>query len=118
MTTRVPSGRRDRVVDVQGLTESTGTTGFPVDDWDVLRTVRAHKADLSQRERFVADQNSAPADTRWSLPYAAEYDPELVDVAKRMRLVYRGRVYDIVSALMIGRRAGVELVTLSGGLLT
>ena len=118
MTTRVATGLRDRVVIVETLTESSGASNFPVESWATLRTVHAAKADLSQRERFIADQNSAPADTRWTLPYSPDYDPELVDVAKSCRLVYRSRAYDIVSALMIGRREGVELVTLSGGLLT
>jgi len=117
MTSRAASGLRDRIVTVQYLTESRGGSGAPIEDWSTLTTVMAQKLDLSQRERFVAQQNSAPADTRWSLPYSADYDPELVDVAKTRRLTYRGRAYDIVSALMIGRREGVELVTLSGGLL-
>lgn len=118
MTTRAASGQRDRIVDVQYLVESRGGSGAPIESWLPLTTVHAHKSDLSQRERFISDQQSAPADTRWSLPYSEDYDPELIDVAKKRRLVYRGRAYDIVSALMIGRRDGVEIVTLSGGLLT
>lgn len=118
MTRYATDGERDREITVQALTESVGGSGFPVETWGPLRTVKAKKADLSQRERFVSDQNSAPADTRWTLPYSSDYDPELVDVAKQRRLVYRGRVYDIVSALIVGRRRGVEVVTLSGGLLT
>lgn len=113
---RVASGLRDRSVEVQALAEST-TPGFPVETWTSLRTVQAAKTDISQVERFTSDQNSAPCDTRWSLPYSADYDPELVDVSKQRRLVYRGRIYDVVSALMVGRRSGVELMTLSGGML-
>lgn len=118
MIARAASGQRDRIVTVQSVSESRGGSGAPIESWTDLTSVHAQKDDLSQRERFVAQQQSAPADTRWSLPYSADYDPELVDVAKTRRLVYRGRAYEIVSALMIGRREGVEIVTLSGGLLT
>lgn len=118
MTTRVSSGQRDREVVVQALTESIASSGFPIESWATLRTVKAQKLDMTDnrwRERFISNQNSAPADTRWSLPYSADYDPELVDVSKVRRLVYRGRTYDIIAALMVGRREGVEFATLSSG---
>jgi hypothetical protein len=40
-------------------------------------------------------------------------DPDLLDVPKRRRLVYKGRTYDIVAAGQIGRNEGVELLTLA-----
>lgn len=112
------AGARDRLVTIQQLTESIGTSGFPVEAWTALTTAYMSKAPIGGRERFVADQVSAPYDTRWEGPYRTDLDPELIDVPKKRRLVYKGRVYDIVDAQMMGRYEGVELLTQSGGLLT
>jgi len=112
------SGTRDRWITVQGMTESVGASRRPVESWDTLFQVWAMKTDAGGRERLVADQLSAPYDTRWELPYAAALDPELVDVRKHRRIVVNGRIHDIVSAQEIGRKRGVQVMTLAGGLLT
>ncbi len=108
-------GERDRSVIVQQLTDSVGTSGFPVETWDTLDTVWMRKLDVSGRERFMAAQLSAPIDTQWEMGYRADMDPELEDVRKTRRLVYQGRVFDIVDASQIGRREGIELLTLAKG---
>jgi hypothetical protein len=69
---------------------------------------------MKAHERFTADQNKGAADTQWEMGYRPDMDPELVDVVKKRRLLYQGRVYDITSADLIGRFEGIELVTLSG----
>lgn len=110
------AGERDRLVIVQQLTESKGASNFPVEAWSQLTTMYLSKQPAGGRERFVADQVSAPYDTRWEGPYRADMDPELVEVEKKRRLVYKGRVHDIVHAAMIGRYEGIELLTQAGGL--
>lgn len=114
----IASGQRDRLVTIQQLTASIGATRFPVEGWADLTTVWAHKADISGRERFTENQASAPYDTTWTIPYAADMDPELVDVRKARRLVVKGRVHDIVAAKEVGRKVAIEVQTLAGGLLT
>ena len=110
------SGERDRAVTVQQLTDSVGSSGFPVETWATLyETAWMRKVDVSQRERFMAAQLSSPIDTQWEMGYVADMDPDLVDVAKSRRLVYQGRVFDIVSAQQIGRCDGIELLTLAKG---
>jgi SPP1 family predicted phage head-tail adaptor len=111
------SGRRDRFVTVQQLSESRGASGAPIESWTRLTDVWAAKTDIRGFERFIANQISAPYDTKWDLHYSAEWDPDRVDVRKRRRLVVEGRVHDIVAAQEIGRRQGVEVMTLAGGLL-
>lgn len=115
---RYGSGLRDRVVTIEGLTPSTGGSGFPVESWSTIETLYAFRRDVSARERFAADVATAPAETVWDVNYTASLDPELVDVPKTRRIVAEGRVYDIVGAALIGRRQGVELATVSGGLLS
>lgn len=106
------AGERDREVTVQALTETTGASGFPVETWATLiESYWCSKMDIGGRERFAADQLSAPYTTRWEGPFEAALDPETVDVPKTRRLSYQGRFYDIVDAQMIGRREGVEFLT-------
>lgn len=110
------AGARDRQVTIQQLSESKGASNAPVETWTDLRQAWANKADIAGRERFVADQQSAPYDTVWTLPWMADLNPELVDVRKDRRLVVNGRVHDIVEAREIGRREAIEVRTLAGGL--
>jgi len=108
------SGRRDRVVRLEALQSmEPGSSRFPVETWDALDDVFASKENISGRERFMADQFSASADTRWEIPYRADMDPDVIDVPKTRRLVYEGRVYRIQSAQHIGRREGIALDTLA-----
>lgn len=104
-------GERDVSVAIEQLTESTGTSRFPVEAWTPLATVWMRRLGLKAQERFVANQLSAAAETQWEMGYVAAMDPDLVDVPKTRRLVYQGRTHDIVAAEVIGRREGIELLT-------
>lgn len=116
------AGARDRWITIQELTQTTGTSGFPIESWDTLKQVWAHKKEATgsrfMNQRFVAHQLSEPFDTEWEIPYSADMDPELVNVRKERRLLVRGRAHDIVWAGEIGRRRGIQLRTLAGGLVT
>lgn len=109
----VDAGERDRQVTLQQLTESLDASRFPVETWTTLAAVFARKVDLTGRERFVADQLSAPYDTTWNITYRTDMDPEVIDVSKQRRLVYQGRSYDIVNAQMVGRYESIDLLTLA-----
>jgi SPP1 family predicted phage head-tail adaptor len=106
-------GLRNRKVTIQQAADSVATTGFPVETWTTLADVWMSREDMTMRERSMADQLSAKADSRWQMPYRSDMDPELLDIPKVRRLSYQGRLYDIVSASLIGQRAGVELTTLA-----
>ena len=110
------AGERDRQVTLRPITQSRGGSGFPVetegDTGDGI-VLWACKSDVSGRERFAGGQLSAPYETRWEVPYVEDLDPDLVDVAKAFVLVYQDRLHDIIAASMIGRKEGVELLTLA-----
>lgn len=108
-------GQRDKQVTIQQVTETRGASKAPVESWSDLVTVPMSKDDRSGRERYIAAQTSAALESVFTLYYRADMDPELVDVAKRRRLVYQGRVYGITFARVLGIRRDVELVTLAAG---
>lgn len=108
-------GERDRAVTIEQLNEETASSGFPTEPWSTLASpVWMRKLDAKGDERQKADQNAAYYETQWEMGYNADMDPELINVAKTRRLIYRGRVHQIVMASLIGRREGIELLTVAG----
>jgi head-tail adaptor len=113
----IDTGQRDKLVTIQQLTEGRGTSGFPTDTWTTLAAgVFMAREDVggdvaSRRERFVANQEMAVSDTRWTMLFRADMDPELLDIPKVRRLLYRGRTYNITAARPIGQRDSIELLT-------
>lgn len=107
-------GERDRAVTIQQLVESVPESRFPAERWTTLSgLVWMRKMDAKASERDTADQIAARFDTQWEMGYATNMDPELIDVPKKRRLLYQGRVYEIVGASQIGRREGIELLTIA-----
>lgn len=111
------SGERDRMITLEQrpATLSKDASGTPIDGpWTTLvEHMPASKMVIGGRERFNAQQLTSPYDTRWEINYRTDMDPELINVPKLRRVVYQGRVHDIVHADHIGRREGVELLTLA-----
>lgn len=115
--TRLDAGKRDRIVTIQQrptTDEVDEDSGEPVETWTTLvSSMPVCISDINGWERFRADQLSARFDKRIEMNYRADMDPELVDVPKTRRLLWNGRVLDIVQASQVGRRAGIELLTLA-----
>lgn len=111
---RKAAGERDRLVDIEQLLERRGPSGFPVEAWEPLAEGQwMSKTDTDARETFTGNQLSGPVRTAFEGAYRPDMDPELIDVVKTRRLVFEGRVYDITGATQIGRRAGIEYLTLA-----
>jgi head-tail adaptor len=106
-------GERNRYVVIQQLTDTVGDSQYPVETWATLATVWMRKMEASMSERFTAEQLAAAFETQWEMGYRPDMDPERVDVPKTRRLRYHDRVYDITGASVIGRREGIELLTLA-----
>jgi hypothetical protein len=110
-------GARDKFLTIQERPEAItkDPSGTPIDGpWTThLDSVAMEREDIDGRERFTAQQLTTPYDTRFRLPYVASMDPELLNVPKLRRLVYRGRVLDIVFAKHVGRFEGIELLTVA-----
>jgi SPP1 family predicted phage head-tail adaptor len=110
---QVASGARDKRITIQQLTESTGPSGFPVEDWTPLCELWAHREDRMGAERFGTGQLSAVGDVTWEIPYRSDIDPEALPVTKTRRVVHGGRIYDITSAVPVGRRRTIALTTIA-----
>jgi hypothetical protein len=109
------AGRRDTDVDIQFLRPESENDGYPVERWQTREVgVMMNRQDVRADERWTASQTSAFVETIFQMPYLPCMDPDLVDVPNERRLVLSGRVFDIRAASMIGRRQGLELLTLSG----
>lgn len=111
---KVAAGQRDKPVQIQSKTDSSASSGFPVEGWPTLATVYMSREDVRADERAAAGMDTAFVETQWQMPYMAAMDPELVDVPATKRLVYRNRVYNIRAAALMDRRQGIELLTLAG----
>jgi hypothetical protein len=111
------AGERNVIVTLQSrsATDAADASGAPVEaEWATLvESMPAGKYDIGGTEQFAAAQLSARYNTRFEINYRPDMDPDLLDVPKLRRVLYRSRVHDIVAASLIGRRDGVELMTLS-----
>lgn len=113
----LPMGQYDRSVTIeQRIGDGRASSGYPAGEWTTLGTEFMARQDFggqasSRRERFVANQDMAIAESRWEVRYRADMDPELIDVPKLRRLVHSGRTYNITSARVLGWKAGIELLT-------
>jgi SPP1 family predicted phage head-tail adaptor len=107
------AGAMDREVTLQQLDESSGSSGFPKATWSTLDTVWAARRDITAAERFKANQLSASQTVAWQIYFRDDMDPESIDVTKQRRLVYQGRIYDIVGAIILGFNDAIELTTLA-----
>lgn len=105
---------RDRAVTIEEMTESKGSTGFPLESWSTLvENYWCSKHDRTGQERFAVGLQTSPMFTNWVGSYRADMDPELLDVTKLRRLVYKGRQYDIIAAKQVGMKESIEYQTIA-----
>lgn len=103
-------------VTIQGLTDGVDASGAPLETWADLFCAWASREGMRGErggEAMTGDQLVASQITRWIMRYDENLDPDLVDLPKTRRLVYRGRIYDIIEADPIDRAAGIELRTIA-----
>lgn len=106
------AGALDREVTIEAVSEAE--SGYPTETWHVLdHGVWMSRQDLRGNERFAAAQTAASFTAKWQCHWREDMDPDTVDVPKTRRLLYRGRIYDIVQAVEVGRREGILLMTIA-----
>src|SRR5690606_13780010 len=98
------SGQRDKRVLIEQATEGADASGFPVSEWTPLRYAQMGRIDVRADEHHTASQESAFVETHWYTVYAADMDPDVIDVTKTRRLNYSGRIYDIRAGVVVGHK--------------
>ena len=110
-------GQRRRLVTIQALTDSKGPSGRPVESWADLTRAWMQREEVSlgpdQSEHFSMNKLVSRSDVLWRMDAQASMDPESVNVTKTRRLVYSGRVYDIVRAVPGKVPRTIELTTMA-----
>ena len=106
-------------VTIQSRTAGVDASGAPSETWATLTTAwMARKLVNGGGESFKANQLSGAIVTQWTMRYLDTMDPDQVDVPTSRRLLYLGRVYDIVQAELFDRRVGILLRTLAHSAVT
>lgn len=104
------AGDREFKITIEKLSESTAGSGFPTEAFGQPMQVWASREYVSLQEGVRADQLSASAVMRWTIPYHFELDPDRYNIPKTRRIVYHGRTYDIQTAEMQSRQEGRAIV--------
>lgn len=99
------AGPLDRRITIERATATFDEFNAPVEKWSVLATVWASKTDIKDGERFRADAVSSQITTRFRIRFSSM----VADVNPKDRVIYSGRVYDIVAVKEIGAREGIEI---------
>lgn len=97
------AGKLDRRIVLQAFTTTQDGYGEENESWSTFATVWAQVMPFTGRERFVADQVSGEADTRFRIRWRSD-----IDVTQR--IVYDGDTYDIEGVIEIGRHEGLEIL--------
>ena len=97
------AGELDRRLTIEQYTEAQDAYGEAIKTWAVLDTVWAQVLPLRGSERYVAQQVSGEAETRFRIRYRT-------DVTDKMRLYCENVYYNITAVLEIGRREGLEIM--------
>lgn len=102
------AGKLDRRVRFDAATETLSAAGEPTRTWAEVATVWGSKEPLTGREAFQAQQLQAKVDTRFRIRWNETLSH--VTPKETFRILCDGLVYDIVSALEVGRREGLEFM--------
>lgn len=97
------SEKMDRRITLQEVTETQSSTGFASESWADVVTVWAQVTYKSGREYFQADKTNAQVVKLFRIRYRS-------DLTNKMRIVYEGRNYDILT-IDSDYREGVSYIT-------
>lgn len=99
------SGKLDRRIVIQRATLVRNAFGEQIETWGTLKEVWAGVRPVSDGERMRAREVAAEITTRFVVRYSAQ----LSDLSPKDRVLYQGRVFDIIGLKELGRREGWEI---------
>lgn len=101
------AGSYDRLITVQSKTTAYNADGQPIDTWSTAFTLNARIESQQATERFAAQQQYATVDTVFRVRWNEAITPTLTPQGNRV--VYRGRVFDLLGVVEIGRKVEAHL---------
>lgn len=107
------SGKLDRRITVQVRSVTRDATGGEVETWTNAYDIWAERETTGATERFAASQRIADVDTLFRIRW--NDDVERLVTPQSHRITYRGRWYEVLGVVEIGRREGLWLPTKSRG---
>ena len=100
------SGPRDRRIVIQSPgTPTVNAMGEQIPNWETVATLWAKYMPLRDSERLQAAQVQSTITVRFQVLWSLSVD----QVDERHRVLFDGRVFDVVGVKEIGRREGLEL---------
>lgn len=111
------AGRLDRRIDIQRLTAGTSDSGAPIESWSNIATrIAASYSPVRGSERNGAPQWAADEQVEFWVRWRADLTglnpkdrviyPAIMDGLSPEDAITEGRIFDIMSAVEIGRREG------------
>lgn len=99
----------DRRITLQRATTTRDEAGQIIKSWGELATVWASRRRASARETLAAAEVSAAITD----VFECRRDSAWADLSPLDRLVFEGRIYDVVSVDEIGRREGLRIAAVA-----
>lgn len=105
------AGSLDRRVTIQRATTMKDALGTAIPAWSDLATVWAQRVPQRAIETWKAGGTAATREVMWRIRWSTQ----VADVGATDRLVYKGTVMEISGTEEIGRREGIEIITVDSG---
>lgn len=99
------AGKLDRRVRFERLQGARDAAGQVVGGWHSIATVYAFWRPASAREQVAASEAAATVTDVFEIRYSSR----LADLNPKDRLHFKGKDYQIVSAIELGRKAGIRI---------
>jgi SPP1 family predicted phage head-tail adaptor len=102
---QVTAGKRDRNITLQRYVITYNEDNEPIEGWADLAKVKAAVNYVSDAERVRAAEVGASITVRFQTAYSAA----MADLDAKDRVLFEGRLFDIVGVKPLGRREGFEI---------
>lgn len=105
------SRKLDRRITIQRATKVKDGLGTEIPAWSNLAKVWAQRVPQRAIETWKAGGTAATREVMWRI----RWSEKVGDVSATDRLVYKGAVMEISGTEEIGRREGIEIITVDSG---
>lgn len=105
------AGALDRRITIERASNATDALGTIIPTWEKLATVWAQRVPQRAIEAWKAGGTAATREVMWRI----HWSKKVADIGATDRLVYKGAIMEISGTQEIGRREGIEIITVDSG---